>query len=71
VRRKELLKKVLPDLPKIRFSGHVWKEGVLFFNVAKGKGLEGIMAKHAQSAYLAGSRSRQWLKVKTVLTQEA
>jgi bifunctional non-homologous end joining protein LigD len=69
-RRKELLKKILPSSPKIRFSDHVWKEGVLFYNVAKEKGLEGIVAKHSQSPYETGRRSRQWLKVKTRLTQE-
>lgn len=71
LKRKELLKKILPSTPKIRFSDHIWKEGVLFYNVAKEKGLEGIIAKHSQSVYEAGRRSRQWLKVKTQLTQEA
>ncbi len=71
LRRKELLKKILPSTPKIRFSDHVWKEGVLFYNVAKERGLEGIIAKHSRSVYEAGRRSRQWLKVKTHLTQEA
>jgi bifunctional non-homologous end joining protein LigD len=71
LRRKELLKKILPSTPKIRFSDHVWKEGVLFYNVAKEKGLEGIVAKHSQGVYEAGRRSRQWLKVKTQITQEA
>ncbi len=70
IRRKELLKKILPSIPKIKFSDHVWKEGVLFYNVAKEKELEGIVAKHAQSAYETGRRSRQWLKVKTRQTQE-
>jgi len=70
LRRKELLKKILPSAPKIRFSDHVWKEGVLFYTVAKEKGLEGIVAKHSQSAYEPGRRSRQWLKVKMRLTQE-
>lgn len=70
-RRKELLKKILPSSPKIRFSDHVWKDGVLFYKVAKEKGLEGVVAKYSQSAYETGRRSRQWLKVKTRLTQEA
>ncbi len=69
--RKELLKNILPSTPKIRFSDHVWKEGILFYSVAKEKGLEGIIAKRSQSVYEAGRRSRQWLKVKTKLTQEA
>ncbi len=70
LRRKELLKKILPSVPKIRFSDHVSKDGVLFFNVAKEKGLEGVVAKYSQSSYEPGTRSRQWLKVKTQLTQE-
>jgi bifunctional non-homologous end joining protein LigD len=69
-RRKELLKKILPSAPKIRFSDHVRKEGVLFYQVSKDKGVEGIIAKHSQSVYETGRRSRQWLKVKTRLTQE-
>jgi bifunctional non-homologous end joining protein LigD len=71
VRRKELLKKILPTSPSIRFSDHVVKEGRLFYNAAREKRLEGIVAKHAQSVYETGKRSRQWLKIKTQLTQEA
>lgn len=70
VGRKELLKKILPSTPKVKFSNHIEKEGVLFFRVVKEGGLEGIVAKHARSAYGIGRRSRQWLKVKTSLTQE-
>jgi bifunctional non-homologous end joining protein LigD len=69
--RKEFLKKIIPSTPRIRFSGHVWKDGVLFYNAAREKGLEGIIAKHSQSVYETAQRSRQWLKVKTRLTQEA
>jgi bifunctional non-homologous end joining protein LigD len=71
LRRKELLKKVLPSSPKIRFSDHVGREGNLFYKVVKEKGLEGIIAKQGQSTYETGQRSRQWLKVKTQLTQDA
>lgn len=70
LRRKELLKKILPVPAKIRFSEHIREDGVLFFQVAREKGLEGIIAKAAQSVYEIGHRSRQWLKVKTQLTQE-
>jgi len=68
--RKELLKRALPPMPNIRFSDHVRDEGSLFFHVVKEKGLEGIIAKHSQSVYQIGKRSRQWLKVKSRLTQE-
>jgi bifunctional non-homologous end joining protein LigD len=70
IKRKDLLKRILPSNPKVKFSDHVWKEGVLFFNVVKEKRLEGIIAKGSQSLYRAGRRSRDWLKVKTYLTQE-
>ena len=56
LKRKELLEKVLPAVPKIRFSDHVWKDGTLFFNLIKEKGLEGVIAKHGESVYLAGGR---------------
>jgi bifunctional non-homologous end joining protein LigD len=71
LQRKDLLKKVLPSSSRIKFSDHVVKDGVLFFKVIKQKGLEGMIAKHTQSAYQMGKRSRRWLKVKTHLTQEA
>jgi bifunctional non-homologous end joining protein LigD len=70
IKRKEILKKILPGSPKIRFSDHIEKDGILFFKAVKEKELEGIVAKHTQSKYLPGKRSRQWLKVKTHLTQE-
>ena len=70
LRRKKILKDILPSIPKIRFSDHVPKEGILFFAAAREKGLEGIVAKHVRSPYRMGRRSRQWLKVKTQLTQE-
>jgi bifunctional non-homologous end joining protein LigD len=70
VMRKVLLKRTLPASPRIRFSDHVVNEGVLFYAVSKERGLEGIIAKHSQSTYEAGRRTRQWLKVKTRLTQE-
>lgn len=70
VERKELLKRILPALPHLRFSDHVVREGKLFFQVVRERGLEGIIAKHARSAYRPGSRSRQWLKVKSRPTQE-
>lgn len=70
-RRKELLKNILPSLPKIRFSEHVAREGALFFRAAAQKGLEGIIAKQAMSSYEAGKRSRTWLKIKSRLTQDA
>jgi bifunctional non-homologous end joining protein LigD len=70
IRRKELLKKILPIGQMVRFSDHIRNEGRLFYQASQQKGLEGIIAKHSFSTYQSGSRSRQWLKIKTRLTQE-
>ena len=40
------------------------------FKEAQKHGLEGIMAKRAQSRYLSGARSKDWLKIKTGKRQE-
>lgn len=70
IRRKELLKSMLPSSARLRFSDHVVGEGVLFYRVSQQRGLEGIIAKHTQSAYEPGARTREWLKVKARRTQE-
>ncbi len=71
LKRKELLEKILPRSPEVRFSDHVRGEGRLFFDAVRKKDLEGMVAKHAGSRYQAGVRSRQWLKVKRRPTQDA
>jgi bifunctional non-homologous end joining protein LigD len=70
VRRKEILKRVLPATPRLRFSDHVKGDGTLYFQAVRSQGLEGVVAKHGQSTYRMEERSRQWLKVKRQHTQE-
>jgi bifunctional non-homologous end joining protein LigD len=70
IKRKELLKKLLPNAPHIRFCDHVKTRGIDFFKAAYQEGLEGIIAKQSQSVYQTG-RSRAWLKIKTHQRQEA
>jgi bifunctional non-homologous end joining protein LigD len=70
VKRKEFLKQILPYDDHVKYSEHVWKDGVSFFNAAKQKGIEGIVAKHSMSLYVPGSRSGQWLKIKNRITQD-
>jgi bifunctional non-homologous end joining protein LigD len=64
VQRKSILKKLLKDDPVIRYCDHVEEKGTNFFELAKEKGLEGIMAKQKDSTYAKGFRSKQWLKIK-------
>jgi len=68
--RKELLKKVLPSSAHVKFSDHVWRDGIKFFDAARKKGLEGIVAKYSLGAYRPGARSGNWLKIKNRLTQD-
>jgi bifunctional non-homologous end joining protein LigD len=68
--RKKRLKAILPRDKLIAFSGHRKANGRKFFAEAERKGLEGIMAKRADSAYTSGSRTADWLKIKTAKRQE-
>jgi bifunctional non-homologous end joining protein LigD len=70
-RRKQLLQKLVARLPNVRFSEHVETHGKAFFDSAGKHGLEGILAKNADSPYREGIRGRDWLKIKTHRRQEA
>lgn len=68
--RKNRLKAILPQHRFITFSRHRKGSGNKFFKEAERKGLEGIMAKRADSAYASGARTSEWLKIKTAKRQE-
>lgn len=70
-RRKEILRNLLPDHPVVRFSDHVEGSGIELYEAARSQGLEGIIAKKADSPYRIDTRSKDWLKVKTHMRQEA
>ena len=69
--RKELLRDLLPELPDIKFNDHILEYGKDFFDLAQKNNLEGIIAKRGDSTYQAGRRSKDWLKIKIRLQQEA
>lgn len=62
-KRKDLLRQVLHDDNRIRYSDHVVENGNGLFKVAIDRNLEGIVAKEMSSAYPSG-RSSKWLKIK-------
>jgi bifunctional non-homologous end joining protein LigD len=68
--RKKRLKPILPMDRLISFSDHRRRYGKRYFRQADERGLEGLMAKRADSQYLSGARSTDWLKIKTVKRQE-
>ncbi|WMJ75216.1 DNA ligase D [Cytophagaceae bacterium ABcell3] len=70
--RKKILEKILPDDNGIiRYNGHVEREGKRFFELVEKNELEGIIAKRKAGVYQTGTRSREWLKIKTQRRQEA
>jgi bifunctional non-homologous end joining protein LigD len=68
--RKAILQAVLPTDDTIRLSKAFAVNGIEFFHAAEKAGIEGIMAKKADSTYSAGDRSKEWLKVKVERRQE-
>ncbi len=73
VDRKNLLKLVLENSKKLKnifYSKHTLKKGISFYDFARKKHLEGIMAKEINSPYYPGRRSGNWLKIKISLQQE-
>ena len=63
VKRKALLRKLLPEAGPLRYSEHFEKDGEALYDRAVGMGLEGIVAKQADSPYKSG-RSDLWQKVR-------
>lgn len=69
--RQVILEKVLPkDDDRIRQSQVFTSNGLEFYEAAKKMGLEGIMAKKADSTYIPDNRSKNWLKIKVNQRQE-
>jgi bifunctional non-homologous end joining protein LigD len=69
--RQAILAAVLPqDDDRIRLSKVFKAKGTDFFDAAVKMGLEGIIAKKADSTYLKDNRSSDWLKIKVHLRQE-
>jgi bifunctional non-homologous end joining protein LigD len=67
--RKALLGAVAPRLGPLRFADHIAVEGEALYREATAKGLEGVVAKRADSPYRAG-RSPAWRKVRAARTAD-
>jgi bifunctional non-homologous end joining protein LigD len=64
-------------LERLALAGPNWQtpptrygEGAVVYRAAQDLGLEGVVAKRADSAYRPGERSREWRKTKVVAGQE-
>jgi bifunctional non-homologous end joining protein LigD len=68
--RRRLLADALRPDPRVRLSEDVEGDGIAFFEAARVRKLEGIMAKDRRSPYLPGKRAMTWQKVKIRPEQE-
>ena len=68
--RKEILRQHLQKSDIIRFSESFDTKASDFLAAAAKMGMEGIMAKKADSPYIEGERTRDWLKIKANQRQE-
>jgi bifunctional non-homologous end joining protein LigD len=70
VERRARLEQILDrNNPTVRLS-EAFDDGEALLAAAREQGLEGVIAKRADSRYHAGKRTREWLKIKTRQRQE-
>jgi bifunctional non-homologous end joining protein LigD len=67
--RKKTLRETIVDAPHILFAAHVERDGVALFEEARKSGIEGIVAKRADSLYRPGIRTPEWVKIKSWSSQ--
>src|SRR3989442_4977983 len=65
-------KAILPDLvevdDRVVLSDYIEGRGVDYYNAVIARGLEGIIAKHKETRYQVGKRSKDWIKIKKKTT---
>lgn len=65
IERRRILEQLVPENEIIRFSESFAANGKEFFKSAEKLGIEGIVAKRADSIYQPGKRTGDWLKITT------
>jgi bifunctional non-homologous end joining protein LigD len=70
LQRRARLEQIIAPIPGIQVGGYVEARGKDLFQLAKEKGLEGIIGKRKTSVYRPGKRSPDWLKIKSRPQQE-
>jgi len=69
VERKRHLKALLPAVGELRFSDHIAEDGKSMYAASANLGLEGIVAKKADSRYVS-TRSDNWIKIRIDQTDD-
>ena len=70
IERKSLIPEVLEETNFSVYCDHVESMGTAFYEKAVEAGMEGVIAKKADSTYTPGYRSENWLKIKAQQSQE-
>ncbi len=70
LKRKQLLQRLLHTSERFRYADHQLEHGKELFALAEQNGLEGIVAKRADSPYVS-ARSPYWVKLKSTTTVDA
>ncbi|MEK6271651.1 MAG: non-homologous end-joining DNA ligase [Actinomycetota bacterium] len=68
--RRKRLEALQLEGPSWQTPSHHRGEGKALLRLTRERGLEGLVAKRLDSRYLPGRRSRAWLKVKNIRSQE-
>src|SRR6266581_3187667 len=68
--RKQFLQRLLHTSERFRYADHQLEHGKELFALAEQNGLEGIVAKRADSPYVS-TRSPYWVKLKSTTTVDA
>jgi bifunctional non-homologous end joining protein LigD len=69
-KRREKLEALALEGPNWQTPSYHRGEGKALLAASRERGLEGIIAKRLDSAYVPGRRTREWIKVKNVRAQE-
>lgn len=65
-RKTFLTAAVTRENERFNISRHIEGKGRAFYRLAEGRALEGIVAKHKDSKYYMGRRTREWIKIKNL-----
>jgi len=68
--RRRILSSTIKTNKSIRISDYIEERGIDIFDSTNKLNLEGIVAKHKNSTYREGIRSKEWLKIKNSKTQD-
>ncbi|MBI4213511.1 MAG: ATP-dependent DNA ligase [Chloroflexi bacterium] len=70
LQRRRLLAQIIATSDRVRLVDFIEEEGETAYQAFLDYGLEGAIAKEADSAYEPGRRARTWLKVKGTLSED-